>query len=91
MATIIANTFSSYALTEEEQQQGMMLTLTQAQMVHNHRAIAAEAILALKYNPSEPDAFLQEDAYNKGYIAALTYLLDLSDSARAATEFSHNE
>jgi len=45
------------------------------------QATAAEQKLALKFDPSNPQAFIQEEAYLSGQLELLTFLLDARDSA----------
>ena len=75
--------FTTYELTEEETLQGAVLTHQQIQCIQNQIADLSEELINL-----EPSAdinlqfkFLQQQAYTKGQIAALKYLLDLSDAA----------
>ena len=84
MAILIPNSFSSYDLTEEETLQGSILTLTQQQLIQNYRSVLAEEKLALEYDPANPQIFLQREAGLAGQLAALNYLLDMSESARLA-------
>jgi len=80
MASIIANKFTTYALSEDEAIQGSLLTVTQKQVIHNARAVVAEEKLALEYNPNNPAEFMQQEAYKTGYLAALSYLLEASEA-----------
>lgn len=78
MAVLIENSFSSYALTEDEERQGSLLTITQKQFLQNQVALCAEEKIALEFDPSEPNLFLQAEAYKKGQIDAYKYLLECS-------------
>ena len=77
MAKLIANSFSSYVLTEEEIKQGTLLTITQRQVLQNQMAQQAELLLEL--NPTaydSPSDFLLVRAYHQGQVDAIKYLLD---------------
>lgn len=52
--------------------------------LYNERAILADRILALRYNPEKQMEFLQEDAALRGQLDYLEYLL--SESAAAEQE-----
>jgi len=80
MASLIPNAFSSYSLTEEETLQGSILTITQQQVIQNRLAVVAEERLHLTYDVANPTAFLQAEAYKKGELDALRYILDVSDA-----------
>ena len=81
MATLLPNVFSSYELSDEEQIQGSIYTITQRQVLQNELAIAAETKLALKYDTSKPMEYVQEEAHFAGKVEILRYLLDMSEQA----------
>lgn len=77
------NPFQSWILTSEEFMAGSILTLTQKQVVQNQISV-----LAIEKNNLEPDyehplATAQKEAFLRGQITALQYLLDLSASSEA--------
>lgn len=84
MATLIGNSFSSYELNEEEQQQGDLLTLTQKQVIQNDIANYAESKIALEYDATDPTLFIQQEAKLAGQMQALNYRLDCSNAAEQA-------
>ena len=90
MATLIPNTFSSYELTDDEQTQGSLLTITQKQVIQNHICNIAEEKLALVFDASKPTAYAQEEASLAGQIAALKWMIDISEAAEAAQAYSAN-
>jgi hypothetical protein len=82
MATLNqSNQFQSWNLTPEEYLQGGMLTLTQKQVIQNQIASLATQKINLSYTPAEPLVFAQQEAYLRGQIDALNYLLTLSEEA----------
>lgn len=81
MATPITNMFSSFALTEEETMQGCLLTIAQKHFLHNELSATAHQKVALEIDPNNTLAFIQEEARLKGYLEAITYLLDCNDNA----------
>lgn len=91
MAHLISNSFSSYSLSEEEVTQGTILTLTQQQVIQNRLVIIAEEKLALEYDSTSPSAFMQQEAYKKGQIDILRYMLDDSLALQELQEVQAND
>lgn len=81
MARLTDNEFSSYALDDEEQLQGSLLTITQKQVIQNQLAAVASEKLALEFNTDNPDSFTQQEAYKRGQLDTLNYILVASDAA----------
>lgn len=81
MATIGTNSFTSYILTDREQLEGILLTLAQKQVLQTQRAIIAEEKLALEFDPEHPLLFQQQEAFKRGQLEFVTYLLEASDAA----------
>ncbi len=81
MAYLIDNDFSTYYLTDDEETQGQMLTLTQRQVIQNLLAKAAEEKINLTYTPESKEIFLQQEASLKGQMDILRFLLASSDAA----------
>ena len=83
MATIDqTNTFQSWILTDKETILGCLLTTANTQVIQNQIATYAQEKLNLELDMSNPHRFIQQEADLKGKIAALRYLLDLSESAQ---------
>ena len=70
--------FQSWILSETEQIQGSILTLVQKQCIQNQITQAAQEKVSLKYDPANPQTFLQAEAELHGRINALSYLLSQS-------------
>jgi len=81
MAHLIPNTFSSYQLTDLEELQGQILTVNQKQVIQNRLSIVAEEKLLLVFDPEHAKHFIQQEASLAGQIAALSYILELSDAS----------
>jgi len=72
--------FTRYALTQaEEVQAGKFSDLNRA-LLCNLQATTAEEKNALIFDPSNPQAFTQQEAYKAGQLELLAYLLDLDDA-----------
>lgn len=80
MATLEAGTFASWILTEEEEIQGIMYTVTQKQVLQNLLAVHAEEKMTLSFDPNDVLSFTQAEAYKRGQIDLLLYLIDSSDA-----------
>lgn len=81
MATKSANTFSSYELTEEEELLGSILNIHQKYVLQNLRCNYAEQKLQLKFDPLNPQEFIQIEAELQGQLKLLEFLLVQSDEA----------
>ena len=78
---LVVNSFSSYQLTDKQALEGAVLTSLQKQCIQNLLAINAEEKLTLEYDLSDPNTFIQQEAYKKGAIEILQFLLDSSEAA----------
>ena len=84
MATLIPNEFTSYALNDQEQLEGASLTILQKQVLQNQLSICAAELLALEYDVTQPNSYIQQEAYKRGQIEALRFILASSDAAQEA-------
>lgn len=82
MANLIENEFTSYFLNEDELLQGSLLTITQKQVIQNEIALMASEKINLEFDPNDPAAFAQAEAYKKGQMDALRYRIDCSNAAQ---------
>lgn len=69
------NAFSSFDLSNEAIAEGLTFSLLQQQALQNLLSEEAHAKLGLEYDPANPQTFLQEEAYSRGKIDLLNYLL----------------
>ena len=81
MPYLIPNSFASYSMTEEEQLQGAVLTTLQVQHIQNQLALCAEEKLTLDFDTSDPNKYIQQEAYKRGQLEMLKYLLESSEAA----------
>jgi hypothetical protein len=80
---MLANTkssFISYTLTQDELAVGSQFNPEQRAVMQNIIADLAEEKIALKYDPVNPQQFLQREAELTGQIGILKYLLDLQST-----------
>ena len=80
MAVLHSGIFTSWDLTDEELIQGTILTLTQKQVMQNLLAIHAEEKLHIEFDPDNTLKFTQAEAYKRGQIDLLQYIIDASDA-----------
>lgn len=81
MAHLIENSFAKFSLTDQEELQGSVFTITQLQYLQNQLSNVAEEKLALSYDVSEPLKFAQEEAYKRGQVDMLQYLIANSEAS----------
>ena len=84
MATLQINSFSQYILTEEETVSGSVLSADQKRVMQNLIAESAEESLNLTYNSTDPIKYAQQEAYLKGKMDILKWLIEASDAYEAA-------
>lgn len=75
------STFLQWSFLPEEEISAKIFTSMQKLYLQNERALIAERILGLRYNPEKPMEFLQEDAALRSQLDMFTYLLDASNQA----------
>lgn len=73
--------FISYNLSVEERAAGYSLSPEQTLVLRNDIAEAAHQKLVLKYDPTNPQEFLQKEAELQGRILILQYIISRSESA----------
>lgn len=66
--------FVEYDLSPQEELEGGLLTYNQKFLLSNDRALVAQLIMNLVYDPEHPDIFLQQDACYKGQLAVYDFL-----------------
>lgn len=81
MPQLKVHPFNSYEFTEEELLSASILTPLQKCLIQSDIAQIAEQILNLKFDPLNPQAFAQDDAHQKGQLAAYRYLLLRSEES----------
>jgi hypothetical protein len=84
MATVIPNEFTSYNLNDQEQLEGALLTTVQKQVLQNQLSICASEMMALEYDTTNPASFAQQEAYKRGQIECLRFILASSDASQEA-------
>ena len=89
MSVQIINTFSTFELSDKEAIQSAIFTTLQLQNLQNQLANAAESRLALNFDANNPSEFLQQEAFLKGQIELLKFLID--SSAMATEELTNPE
>lgn len=85
MSHLVPNSFSSYFMLEEDVITNSIFTLGQQQVLQNLLATKAEEKLALDFDVTNPNSFIQQEAYHKGQIDLLKYLLDNSIACQQIT------
>jgi hypothetical protein len=86
MSTPIIDKFSSFQLTSEEQISGSIYSLVQLQVLQNLLSESAHSRIALNYDPLNPVDFAQQEAFLKGKIELLSYLIENSQATAVAAQ-----
>ena len=84
MATIIPSRFTLYDLSAQKAEEGILLSTAQKNVIHNHRANAAENKLSLEVDHSDVIKFVQDEAFLNGQITAFSLLLESSEALEQA-------
>lgn len=75
MPTITSNSFTSFSLTDDEQKAGSTLSSLNVAVLQNQLAQIAEEKINLVFTPDSINTFLQQEAYLKGQLDLLNYIL----------------
>ena len=81
MSHPITNTFSSYSLSENEQKLGTQLTQLNVAVFQNQRSQIAEEKLNLVFTPNDVLHYTQQEAYLKGQLDLLNYILAANEES----------
>lgn len=82
MATKLLTPFESYAMTEEEIKSGSILSTPQIQNFHNLRTTYMLEKLSLEIDTANPSVFIQREAYLRGQIDVITYMIEVSQAVQ---------
>lgn len=80
MIASLKSSFLSYELTPSEIKEGSKFHLQQRAVIQNMIADIAEEKVTLKFDPTNPQQFIQREAELAGQIGILKYLLDLEST-----------
>lgn len=81
----IMSSFQTVDLSDQDTLQGQCLNELQKAVIQNTVVTIAEQILALEFDPNNPQKFVQDDAHLKGQMAALKYILETAEIAEKET------
>lgn len=75
MSMLMPSSFCNYRFSDEEQEAIIgSFTESQRQFIQSQISALAEELLALTYDSSDPQAFIQRQAYLRGQIDFAKYL-----------------
>ena len=74
--SLLPSNFNFYHIPECDIAKSYILNDAQLAMIHNEITTTALAKLNIKFEISNPTAFAQTEAYHRGKMDALQYLLD---------------
>lgn len=81
--SLTQSTFSKYTLSESDSVIASSLTTLTKQFIQNQICAIAESMIALDVDPNNYPAYVQQQAYLKGQMDGLKYLLDASEASEA--------
>ncbi len=91
MSHPIPNTFTTYSLSEDEVKHGHRLTSLNIAVLQNQRAQIAEEKLALVFTPNDVLSYTQQEAYLKGQLDLLSYILAANEESQQYHHISSQE
>ena len=68
--------FTKVKLSDEEQLDGFRLGTLSLSVLQNLRADVAAEKLRLEFNPLNPNDFIQQEAYKRGQLDIITYIIN---------------
>jgi hypothetical protein len=80
MASLLPNNFASYELTEQELENGTLLTVNQKMVLQNKLSEIATQKINLVFNPSDVADYSQQTAYLQAQLDTINWMLDSSSS-----------
>lgn len=86
MPTPVNSSFTRYEFSDEELFQAFAFSPLTRMAIQNEIAIAAEEKIALKFDPSNPLAFAQQEAELAGKIGILQFLLAQQATLKSLTQ-----
>ena len=91
MAQLERNVFSTYSLTQSEEESGQVLSMYQKMVLQNKISETAFQKLNLVLDVNNPAEYPQQISYLQGQIDFGTYLLELSDTVESEQELKRQE
>lgn len=78
--------FTAFIFTQEEMIEAVKLNTLQEMYMKSLRTDTAEILLALKYDGKEPLVYAQQEAYTRGQLELLEFLLSQDSSIKLKEE-----
>ena len=79
MPQLRVNIFTTYALTQQEEETGQVFTLEQKRVLQNKLADIAQDKLNTLFTPNDVLSYTQKEAELRGQMNSIQWLLDTSD------------
>jgi len=74
----IINTFTSWELSEVDEVTGSIYNDVQTKVLQNQLSLCAREKLQLEFDPAHPEIFIQSEAFKRGQLELLEYLINTS-------------
>ena len=81
MAEQRPNAFTSWELSQVEEEQGSIFTTDQIHVLRNRLSVLAEDKLRIQFDPQNPQEYMQQEAYKRGQLEEIESLLFTSEAA----------
>lgn len=78
MSQVQINDFTQYQMRPEEVMAGQTLNMLQEMVIQNEIGKHAQEKILIEFDPQNPLKFAQQEAYKRGAIDALRYMLECS-------------
>lgn len=83
--------FTKFQLNEQEQRLGQQLTSLNVAVIQNIRSGIAEEKIRLTFNPEKVLEFTQNEAYMRGQLDILSYILDCNEDSQQSHHITSGE
>lgn len=91
MAVQRANSFTSYELTDQEKKEAVKLSHFQILYLQTLHADTAEMLLGLRFTPNNVLGYAQEEAYLRGQLELVNFLLKQDASETLERKREHED
>jgi hypothetical protein len=86
MSNLIPNVFTSYELSQGEEEAGQIFTLEQKMVLQNKLAMIAQDKINMPFTPNDIQSYLQREAEATGQMGIIQWLLDTSQITEDAIQ-----
>jgi hypothetical protein len=81
-----SNVFSTYVVSQQEEAVGKTLTHLNIAVLQNLRSQIAEQKLNLPFTPNDIQSYLQQEAYLRGQLDCISYILAEHEATQSTSQ-----